>query len=90
MPLNGFQKAVLANYAEGDYAYIAEEPYASRWRECVAVANSGDSLFQFIMIDLADEGEFKMTRAVAVQRMECAKAQFDGILWHIDKEGLES
>jgi hypothetical protein len=87
MALNKFQLAVLKTYAEGDYAFIATDEYASRWRECVAVANSGDSLFQFVMIDLADEGSFKMTRDEAIRRIDQAREHLEKVRFEVFREG---
>lgn len=86
MSLNTFQHQVLKHYGGGDYAYIADPEYTERWRDCVRVDNSGDSLFQFIMNELADEGSMTMTRDEAVRRLERAKDDIDRMLWHIDQE----
>jgi hypothetical protein len=83
--LNKFQRQVALTYGGGDYAHIAEPANAARWHELSAVAQSGDSLFQFIMNELADEGRIKMDRGTAVQRMENASNDIQAALWHVDQ-----
>lgn len=66
--LNKYQIAVTKVYGGGDFAHFDEldaDQYA------LALRNCGDTLFKFLMIELADEEscEHKMTKGEAALRL---------------------
>jgi hypothetical protein len=66
--MNKFQNAVAKVYGGGDYAYMAKLPKAEapeRYNNC------GDTLFAFLMRELADDGE-PMSAGLARARIESA------------------
>lgn len=68
--MNKFQEKLCETYGGGDYAYMADPTIAPRWRE--ASADVGDTLFKYLMIDLADERHDPMTLETAMARLERA------------------
>jgi hypothetical protein len=78
--LNKCQVALAKSYGMGDYAYIADLSYDAAME---AAKKVGDTLFTFLMIELADEGEYKMTVEEACQRIARAAddlAQVNSVL----------
>ncbi len=67
MRFNKFQEAIARTYGGGDFAYLIE-PDATR----AELDRCGDTLFRFLMIELGDEGEWKMDSKTAEQRMNSA------------------
>lgn len=77
--LNKFQKAAAANYADGDFAHITSIEDAS---------TVGDTLFLFIMRELADDGE-PMTQAEAQRRMARAMDDIGDVEMAVCADELE-
>jgi hypothetical protein len=73
--VNIFQKAVAKTYGGGDYAYMADLPAREapeHYNDC------GDTLFTFLMRELADEGEKSpMDQETAVQRLQSAMSDLN-------------
>lgn len=67
--LNTFQAAVALTYANGDYAHFVETGITED-----DLNTCGDTLFKFLMLELADEGSTPMDADTAVGRMANALA----------------
>lgn len=65
--LNPYQHAVAKTYGGGDYAYVAEMDELSN----SALRNCGDTLFEFLMRELADDGG-PMDADTAIRRLNRA------------------
>ena len=70
--LNVWQKEIARSYDGGDYAYLAEKDEISD----EDLDRCGDTLFQFLMIELAD-GEDCGTLEEAIRRCESARQQLN-------------
>lgn len=75
MILNAWQKAIARTYDNGDYSYLAEQTEVSREE----LANCGDTLFVFLMIELSDQEDCS-DQDDAVRRVARARDQLDGTI----------
>jgi hypothetical protein len=76
--LNHFQQLARDVYASGDFAHCETEAE-------IETAKSGDSLFAFVLSELADDGDDKMMQETADQRLRSAIEQLEDLraaLWH--------
>lgn len=78
MILNAFQKAVLEDYSDGDYAYLAED---GAIEDVMAL---GDTLLSFMLIELSNK-EGCSTIGDAEGRLHSAHAEIDVALAALDK-----
>jgi hypothetical protein len=69
--MNPWQRAVCETYAEGDFRHVPDEP---DWR--AALDDCGDTLFRFLMIELADSEDCDSAET-ALQRLERARADIE-------------
>lgn len=51
--LNKFQAAAAQAYGHGDYAYLSDPNYAVDLAVAIATNEFGDTLFNFVMIELS-------------------------------------
>jgi hypothetical protein len=72
--VNKFQEAICKKYADGDFSYLIDLPEGVTWREQFEADGHDDTLFLFIMIELADSGDEKMDRSNAITRMMDAQS----------------
>jgi len=70
--LNAWQKEIARSYGGGDYAYLAEKGEIG----APDLDDSGDTLFRFLMIELADSEDCD-TLDEAIRRCENARQQLD-------------
>lgn len=75
MILNVWQKAIARSYDGGDYGYLAEQAEVSREE----LANCGDTLFEFLMIELSDQEDCE-DQEEAIRRMGQARDQLDAAI----------
>lgn len=75
MILNSWQRAIARMYDGGDYAYLCDQAEVTREE----LAGCGDTLFEFLMIELADQEDCD-SQEEAVRRMERARDQLDAAI----------
>jgi fumarylacetoacetate (FAA) hydrolase family protein len=78
MILNAFQKAVLKDYSDGDYAYLIEDGAIAD------VQDLGDTLLTFLMIELSTKEDCD-TIEDAQSRMLSAHADIEAAILALDK-----
>lgn len=81
---NRFQKAAAQVYGGGDYSYICEQGYGARQlSEDITMHNFGDTLFNFVMIELdMNEGcetleDAKRRIDVSIEDLQRVRAALD-------------
>lgn len=75
MILNAWQRAIACTYDDGDYAYFCDQAEVTREE----LADCGDTLFTFLMIELADQ-EGCDTDEEAIRRVARARDQLDAAI----------
>lgn len=83
--LNKFQKLLCRTYCNGEYAHLAEADLPDQWEWRPLLDVCGDTLFKFLMLELADEEGQPMTREIMVTRLEQAHHDVEKALWDLDK-----
>ncbi len=75
MILNAWQRAIARSYDGGDYSHLADQGEVSR----DDLAGCGDTLFEFLMIELADSEDCD-SQEEAVRRVTQARDQLEAAI----------
>jgi len=81
--LSDWQKAAARAYGGGDFAYIADQTFASREAFKQEIENVGDTLFVFVLVEL-DKSEDCDTADEAVRRLNTSLSELQTVISAIE------
>lgn len=81
--LTEWQKAAARAYGGGDFAYLADQTFASREAFEEEIENLGDTLFVFVMVEL-DKNEDCDTADEAVRRLNTSLSELQTVISAIE------
>lgn len=76
-PFNQFQLAVISSYENGEFEYLTLPASPGKSRDCLY--NLGDTLLQFLLIELSDKEDCD-TAEEAARRVEKAQASLTPVI----------